>query len=692
MRRNKRGCIVRLFVLLGAWFVLGGGSVRADMFGAAQDTAQCKLGITQSISVSKLPESPSIIYDKSKVVGFNPNFISQTNFNTLANIFYPDAHRYLNIGAEVKAPPLSTIDVGLYWYNFSGHDIFLRNGFLFLSSNQGDVCRLIKNSCSLRTLSFRYNGRVVIKTAKGLNVSLNKPIAVNNGTDSGIKIASLQLRQPLKFKNERVSYQYTQAHVLLIFFDVDILNDSDYGLSNVLYEHHAKDFYKRRLDFRPHETKHVHYFMNYGLDYPLEIDLKQAKVTDFNEKKECIVMGSSSPISYYPNARMFFVERNDIPNYPDWFGFQPDLVTEPAKPNFCINLLPYSVLSSRMNLHLEPDLSIDTFVNNKKAVRLKSGDNAQVSINVKNNGARADDMLVKVTLPKNFHMKQNDCGLKRIEDYYVWEVGSMYDHTSVNCSLSVKVLDEDLKIGENNLLINSELYLHDKKALENLAQVNIFLWHFLQLNQSYQWISDDRVQFLVRVDATGNSSFKKADLQNECKSCSSGTSLVSADWATLTPGENNNVRIKSYLLKFMYKVKDKNNYEVTNCFYINTHEQLAPRSLSNCKSVVKHVSNEDTVPDDKPKDIDTGVLDSNPNDGEALTSTTVWFQDKVLNSNDSLNKVNDWVNSELKNAISNRKSIVLPETGAYSIFLFKLLLGLLLFILGLSYHMRRLFL
>jgi uncharacterized repeat protein (TIGR01451 family) len=435
--------IVLLFIVLIANVIIFTKDAKADSFYLkGGDINYCNLAMTTSVSYRDLPANNiqnKITYDGQQVRGVSGNYPSTHRFAPeLGTLAYPKPERYKGIADSIKVPPLTTVDLGYYTHNYSGHSINILDAWAFVSkpsSSEGDWTRLGSPGTN-GSLSWNRNGVIETRTGKMVNLGAqgirqNDPSG-DYSNQTGRSVLSFKTIQPLVINYRNVTPEYYGNRSLKLRYDASVTNVSSYTLSNVLLENILPNntTFQKVENFNPGETKNITYYADIGNTYYNSIYIHPLKVVDPNEHIETLA-GSED--------KVVIARRDDQGAPAGWSATQPDFHLP-----LSITLLPYSIYSSDATIQTFSELTVlkqvsDTDEKDVKVNTARPGENLNYKITVKNIGARSLNTILRDNYDQTKLKILDSFGGNDNGDEIVWNLGILENNETRTLNISAQL-------------------------------------------------------------------------------------------------------------------------------------------------------------------------------------------------------------------------------------------------------------
>lgn len=366
--------IFLILLLLIAYFSPYIGLVKkayADSFYPNFNISNCQLSNINGVSYSSL--GSGVEYNSSDVKGVDSNWITSHRFTDVATPYYPDAHRYDDIADRVAVPPNSKVDIGLFVWNYTSHDVFVNSADIFTSRSNpedGDITKLgadgiYGSSC------WNTNTGQDCRSGKKVSVPVQSNYAYH-GNEVGKILYSFNTIQPVQLQSITPNLLWDGPN-LKVRYDFTLKNVSTYNLCNINISHvmPSGETHNENVCINANSSSNISYFANFGTNYPLTISNGSIKITDPNRHTEIV---ASSNTSSFRDEKSIVVWRDDKDhNSPAGvYGAQPGWGN--TKGTFGVELIPYS-----FNVNV-PDINLKTEIQYSELVKnITAEDNGRVN-------------------------------------------------------------------------------------------------------------------------------------------------------------------------------------------------------------------------------------------------------------------------------------------------------------------------
>lgn len=432
--------------------------VYADSFyNSNGNVDECSFASVTGIQYNSLGGS-GVQWNPSDVSGQSGNWIQSNTITDLADITFPDAHRYSGIGDRVAVPPNTTVDIGLFVWNYTGHDVSVDSVHFFTSRanpSNGDLTRLGADG-TMQTTSM--NG---FPSRTGKRIETGNLGVFNNRTEHPGKVFySFETILPIQFRDFQAS-QILSGSNLTIEYTLTLQNISAYPLGNIrVYDlMPSGQTYDQTHSFGAGETKVIRYSENWGSNYPPNIQNDGATVYDNNRHTEIqsevypSVTGGNSA-----DMRPAVVMRTDSNSPSGWNAGQPTW-GQMQRPPITIELIPYWFNTADVSVtpeeEPEPELEVEKTVTDRDETNVSTNhiqedyptDNERsvtFRINVENVGdADAQGVEVRDDVSEILRYGQisniSDGG-SLVNNEIIWDVGRLRDGEDETFTFNVQFI------------------------------------------------------------------------------------------------------------------------------------------------------------------------------------------------------------------------------------------------------------
>jgi len=376
-------CSISVFIFFSIvvqFFVHSTQIANADAFYPNGNVGSCRFATAVGTQYNDIGGN-GVSWDPSYVQGVSGNWIQTHTMLNVADIAYPNAHRYPNLADKVSVPPNTRVEFGLFVWNYTGHNVDVDNIHFYTSRSNPDLGDLTKlgaggtyGSTTMTNFGTR-SGKRVITGSLGTFQS-----RVAHG---GRLFYSFETIQPMQVQSLIATPNWDGVN-LTVQYDLQLKNISQYDLTDIrVYDQMPSGaVYDQLHNFNAGQTKTITYLESWGTDYPNVITNNSATIWDNNRHIE-----TQSQI--YPNVhngsssemRPVVVMRDDSNAPAGWNAGQPTW-GQIDRPPVIVELIPYKFDTPKVTLDLSPNILVQKTVSD--------GD----EVNVKNNTANNRETIV----------------------------------------------------------------------------------------------------------------------------------------------------------------------------------------------------------------------------------------------------------------------------------------------------------
>ena len=320
--------------------------------------------------------SASVSYNPSDVKGYETNWVTSHRFTDVATPYYPSARRYDDIADKVSLPPNSKVDVSMWVWNYTTHDVYVDSADLFMSKtnpSDGDVTRLGAGG-SYGSTSWNLTSGQDSRSGKKVSVPVKSNFSYH-ANDLGKVIYSFDTIQPIQLVRVTPNY-YWDGPSLKVGYEVFLKNVSSYDLCNINVHHVMAngEVHDENICINANSSYFFSYTANIGTNYPLNISDGLIKITDPNRHTE-IVASPSNTSSKDIGSIVVWRDDKDHSSPAGTYGAQPGWGN--TRGTFGVELIPYSfdIKVAGMNM-LTQIINTETITN---LTAIKNGRTSQVN-------------------------------------------------------------------------------------------------------------------------------------------------------------------------------------------------------------------------------------------------------------------------------------------------------------------------
>jgi uncharacterized repeat protein (TIGR01451 family) len=372
--------------------------VHADSFySTGGNVANCHVATVVGVQYNSIGGN-GVNWDSSRVGGASGNWIQSHHFTEVADITYPDAHRYPYIADKISVPPNTHVEIGAWTYSYANHGVNIDAMHLFTSrpdTSRGDLTRLGAggNYGSIGMNGFpTRNGKYITTGSLGYfpdRVSTNGQVVYSFNTIQPMQVQSFTATP--QWNGENLSVQYT----------LQLRNISTYTLNNIRVRDVMPSgaVYDQTHNFSAGQTRTITYTEDWGTNYPNNIVNDPVTIWDNNSHEETQSEIQPSVVSFDdPAIRPAVVMRDDTGAPANWNAGQP-VWGQVERPPIIVELIPYWFNSEPVALDVNPLLTVaktvsDIDENLVQENETRPDEEITYDITVRNAGGRADNVVV----------------------------------------------------------------------------------------------------------------------------------------------------------------------------------------------------------------------------------------------------------------------------------------------------------
>jgi hypothetical protein len=379
--------------------------VSADSFAPTGDIDQCRFASTLAVQYD-LPNNPAVDYDSEHIFGERSGWIESSYFHDVASISYPDAARFPGTADEVAVPPGTDVELGMFVWNYAGHDVNVKDLQLFTSkpnTDEGDLTRLGATG-EYKTIHFNDNRST--RSGKALTIPVNKTYG-HRQAYRGEVIYRFTTIQPISIENYTVQPRFSGSN-LHLDYSLTLKNNSTYSVCGISID----DTYLAQNIFSQENTcinsgaeREVAYSYEVGKQYENNFSLEGVRVADNNFYQESNSSQYTGITDYYNfPARSLYINRDD--EVEGWYGLQPgwgqvsrDLVT--------VKIIPYVINADRQSINLPEEVQVSKTVTDSDEKQVtdneaKIGELLTFTVTTVNKGARQEGLLIEDMIDEKY--------------------------------------------------------------------------------------------------------------------------------------------------------------------------------------------------------------------------------------------------------------------------------------------------
>lgn len=427
---------------------------KADSFySTGGNVNQCSFASVTGVQYNDIGGG-GIEWNANDVEGVSGNWIQTHNILDVADIAYPNAHRYPGTADKVAVPPNTRVEVGLFVWNYTGHNVDVDNVHFFTSRENpafGDLTRVGAGGDYATTPMNGFEDRSGKRVITGSLGTFNSRVA-----HDGRIFYTFDTIQPIQFVSFNAE-EHLSGGNLTIEYTLTLQNISEYNVGNIRVrdEMPSGQVYDQTFSFNAGQTRTITYSENWGSNFPDDIVNDGATVYDNNRYTEV-------QAEIYPNLtggnsgdmRPAVIMRDDSDAPTGWNAGQPTWGQTSRAP-ITIEVIPYWFNTDSVSVEFEPKIELEKTVSDSDESRT-SANNIQGGhlddserrmtyyIEVRSTGdIDAEDIEIKDDISEILEFAQitriNNRGTL-VNDEITWDIGDLDPGDSETVSFEVQLI------------------------------------------------------------------------------------------------------------------------------------------------------------------------------------------------------------------------------------------------------------
>ncbi len=378
--------------------------VNADYFyGGGGNPFYCAFGSTVGVQHSSI--GSSVGYNSGQIQGAGAGSIQSNPVSsvTAINGYYGDRYDTMR---HVSVPPGSTVEIGYWVWNLTGHHVNVPRVDLFTSRpnpSEGDITRL-GASGNYGTVCDAVGG---CRTGKFITLGDQGGYVYDSGGNAGGRVVnSFTTIQPIQQVAFTATPQWSGAN-LTMRYDLTLRNVSTYSVGNIRVFDSLPSgaVYDQTHSFNSGETRTITYFDNWGTSYPSSFT-NNVRIYDNNTYTESTSRPKSNPNDVAADTMPAFIWRDDAGAPSGWAAPQGTWASNYFS-TFSVSIIPYYFDSNTITTDLTPRIQINKTVSDSDESNVTSNtsnnrENLTYNITVTNNGGRANNVVVTDNYDQNY--------------------------------------------------------------------------------------------------------------------------------------------------------------------------------------------------------------------------------------------------------------------------------------------------
>lgn len=431
------------FSLLSVSGLLFPSKVKADYFyGGGGNPFYCAFGSTVGVQYSSI--GSSVGYNPAQIQGAGAGSIQGNSVSsvTAINGYYGDRYDTMR---HVSVPPGSTVEIGYWVWNLTGHHVNVPRLDLFTSRPnpaEGDITRL-GASGNYGTVCDAVGG---CRTGKFITYGDQGGFGYDPGGGSGGRVVnSFTTIQPIQQVAFTASPQWSGSN-LTMRYDLTLRNVSTYNVGNIRVFDSLPSgaVYDQTHSFNAGETRTITYFDNWGTSYPSSFT-NNVRIYDNNTYTESTSRPKSNSYDVAADTMPAFIWRDDAGAPSGWAAPQGTWASH-YFPTFSVSIIPYYFDSNTITTDLTPRLQISKTVSDSDETNVTSNtSNNQepitYNVSITNNGGRANNVVITDDYDQNHITVTNPDGAIDNGDTLVWNIPVIEHGQTINYTVGAQIHD-----------------------------------------------------------------------------------------------------------------------------------------------------------------------------------------------------------------------------------------------------------
>lgn len=387
-------------------------------------------------------------WNAGQVSGVSGSWIQNRSLLDVADITYPDAHKYPGMADEVAVPPNTRVEFGYWVYDYTWHDVFVDRLEFFVSRPNpadGDLTRLGSGSDGYANIN-----------ANGLGTRGGKRIIANRDEWYGVRSAgggrvfySFDTIQPIQAQSFTASPTWSGQN-LTVTYTLVVRNVSTYNVGNIRIRDVMPSgaVYDQTHSFNAGQTRTFTWSENWGTTYPETITNDGVRIWDNNTYSESPTQTRSSINDWgNPADRPAAMFRSDSNAPSGWSANQP-VWGQTERPPITVRIIPYWFDYGTSNLNLPPNVVTTKTVTDSDETNVENNsagnrEDLTYTVEVRNIGGRTTDVDVTDDYDQNFINILDADGGNDNGDTITWNIPELEHNQTVTYTVQAKIIDLD---------------------------------------------------------------------------------------------------------------------------------------------------------------------------------------------------------------------------------------------------------
>lgn len=448
VKRIKKTEILKKFIIFNFIFSISGiyglvttQPVYADSFYPSGNVGGCRVATVVGVQYNSIGGN-GVNWNSSHVEGVSGNWVQSHRFTEVADITYPDAHRYPYIADKVAVPPNTRIEIGSWSYSYADHGVNIDAIHFFTSRvnpSEGDLTRLGAGGANG---TINMNG---FPARSGKYITTGSLGYFPDRADmNGQVMYSFETIQPMQVQSFTATPQWNGEN-LTVQYDLQLRNVSTYNLNDIRVRDVMPSgaVYDQTHNFSAGQSRTISYSENWGTSYPTSIVNDPATIWDNNWHEETQSATQPSIVTFDdPAIRPGVVMRDDLGAPANWNAGQP-VWGQVERPPVIVTLIPYWFNSGQVRLDVPPNLTVSKTVSDTDETNVESNDTRPdeeitYDITVKNIGGRADNVVITDDYDQDLIVILDSDGGSDDGDTITWNLPELQHSETINYTIRAK--------------------------------------------------------------------------------------------------------------------------------------------------------------------------------------------------------------------------------------------------------------
>lgn len=387
-------------------------------------------------------------WNSGQVTGVSGSWIQNRNLLDVADITYPNAHKYPGLADEVAVPPNTRVEFGYWVYDYTWHDVFVDRLEFFVSRpnpDDGDLTRLGSRSDGYANIGANGLGT---RGGKRIISDRNEWFGVRE-TSGGRIFYSFDTIQPIQAQSFNASHSWSGSN-LTVTYTLVVRNVSSYNVGNIRIRDVMPSgaVYDQTHSFSAGQTRTFTWSENWGTSYPDSIVNDGVRIWDNNTYSESPTQTRSSINDLgNPADRPAALFRNDSNSPSGWSANQP-IWGQTERPPITVRIIPYWFDYGSTDIDLPANVITTKTVTDSDETNVENnsaGNREELTYNieVRNIGGRATNVEVVDDYDQNFITITNAGGGSDNNDTITWTIPTLEHNQTQTYTIEARIIDLD---------------------------------------------------------------------------------------------------------------------------------------------------------------------------------------------------------------------------------------------------------